>query len=150
MITGATCCAPLRPAGGVVQEAGIDMGGLMKEFLESVVAAGFDPNRGLFTATPDGYAYPNPLAGLACLLLGGLAQPRRRTTARPVLLGRHRTRLLLLPPLLLYRAAGWRAVGPGDAGPGAWAGAVRGRAAGLPPGSLLRQQAAGASGGRAW
>lgn len=39
------------------------MGGLMKEFLESVVAAGFDPNRGLLTATPDGQAYPNPLAG---------------------------------------------------------------------------------------
>lgn len=46
-----------------VQEAGIDMGGLMKEFLESVVSAGFDPNRGLFAATPDGQAYPNPLAG---------------------------------------------------------------------------------------
>ncbi len=39
------------------------MGGLMKEFLESVVSAGFDPNRGLFAATPDGQAYPNPLAG---------------------------------------------------------------------------------------
>jgi hypothetical protein len=39
------------------------MGGLMKEFLESVVAEGFDPNRGLFSATPDGCAYPNPLAG---------------------------------------------------------------------------------------
>lgn len=49
-------CVPL-------QEAGIDMGGLMKEFLESVVAEGFDPNRGLFSATPDGYAYPNPLSG---------------------------------------------------------------------------------------
>ncbi len=39
------------------------MGGLMKEFLESVVGEGFDPNRGLFSATPDGCAYPNPLAG---------------------------------------------------------------------------------------
>ena len=46
-----------------LQEAGIDMGGLMKEFLESVTAAGFDPNRGLFAATPDGAAYPHPLAG---------------------------------------------------------------------------------------
>lgn len=35
----------------------------MKEFLDSVTAAGFDPNRGLFAATPDGAAYPNPLAG---------------------------------------------------------------------------------------
>lgn len=46
-----------------LQEAGIDMGGLMKEFLESVAAAGFDPNRGLFSATPDGFAFPSPLAG---------------------------------------------------------------------------------------
>jgi hypothetical protein len=46
-----------------LQEAGIDMGGLMKEFLESVVASGFDPNRGLFSATPDGFAFPSPLAG---------------------------------------------------------------------------------------
>lgn len=46
-----------------LQEAGIDMGGLMKEFLESVATAGLDPNRGLFAATPDGAAYPHPLAG---------------------------------------------------------------------------------------
>lgn len=58
----AGCLPPL-------QEAGIDMGGLLKEFLESVVAEGFDPNRGLFSATPDSCAYPNPLAGgrAACL-----------------------------------------------------------------------------------
>ncbi|EFN55183.1 hypothetical protein CHLNCDRAFT_23742 [Chlorella variabilis] len=53
----------------------------MKEFLESVVAAGFDPNRGLFTATPDGYAYPNPLAerldgGLSALETLGLVLGR--------------------------------------------------------------------------
>ncbi|KAL4428287.1 hypothetical protein ABPG75_002376 [Micractinium tetrahymenae] len=64
-----------------LQEAGIDMGGLMKEFLESVVAEGFDPNRGLFSATPDGYAYPNPLAerldgGLAALEALGLVLGR--------------------------------------------------------------------------
>ncbi|KAI7846263.1 hypothetical protein COHA_000243 [Chlorella ohadii] len=64
-----------------LQEAGIDMGGLMKEFLESVVSAGFDPNRGLFAATPDGQAYPNPLAerldgGLAALETLGLVLGR--------------------------------------------------------------------------
>ncbi|PRW44359.1 E3 ubiquitin- ligase UPL7 [Chlorella sorokiniana] len=64
-----------------LQEAGIDMGGLMKEFLESVVSAGFDPNRGLFAATPDGQAYPNPLAerldgGLAALETMGLVLGR--------------------------------------------------------------------------
>ncbi|KAL4858841.1 E3 ubiquitin-protein ligase UPL7 [Chlorella vulgaris] len=62
-------------------EAGIDMGGLMKEFLESVITAGFDPNRGLFKATPDGCAYPNPLAerldgGLAALETMGLVLGR--------------------------------------------------------------------------
>ncbi len=41
----------------------MDMGGLMKEFVESLAQAGFDRNRGLFSATPDGFAYPNPLAG---------------------------------------------------------------------------------------
>lgn len=53
----------LQTRSPLLQEAGIDMGGLMKEFLESVVSAGFDPNRGLFAATPDGQAYPNPVAG---------------------------------------------------------------------------------------
>jgi hypothetical protein len=64
-----------------VQEAGIDMGGLLKEFLESVITAGFDPNRGLFKATPDGCAYSNPLAerldgGLAALETMGLVLGR--------------------------------------------------------------------------
>ncbi|GAB4814415.1 hypothetical protein N2152v2_001461 [Parachlorella kessleri] len=59
-----------------LQEAGVDMGGLMKELVEQVVQAGFDRNRGLFSATPDGFAYPNPLAerlesGLALLELLG-------------------------------------------------------------------------------
>ncbi|KAI3428601.1 hypothetical protein D9Q98_007424 [Chlorella vulgaris] len=63
------------------QEAGIDMGGLLKEFLESVITAGFDPDRGLFKATPDGCAYPNPLAerldgGLAALETMGLVLGR--------------------------------------------------------------------------
>jgi len=58
-----------------LQEAGIDMGGLMKEFLESVVSAGFDPNRGLFSATPDGYAYPSPLAGATWMGVGPASKP---------------------------------------------------------------------------
>lgn len=52
-----------------------------RRLLESVVAAGFDPNRGLFSATPDGHAYPNPLAerldgGLAALETMGLVLGR--------------------------------------------------------------------------
>lgn len=55
----------LPPPTSMAQEAGVDMGGLTKELVETVVAAGFDRNRGLFCATPDGFAYPNPLAGKA-------------------------------------------------------------------------------------
>jgi ubiquitin-protein ligase E3 C len=44
-------------------EVGIDMGGLTKELLESVVAAAFDPNRGLFAVTQSGgECYPHPTA----------------------------------------------------------------------------------------
>ncbi|EIE23025.1 hypothetical protein COCSUDRAFT_15978, partial [Coccomyxa subellipsoidea C-169] len=44
-------------------EAGLDHGGLVKEFLEEVVKAGFDVNRGLFTSTAEGgLAFPQPAA----------------------------------------------------------------------------------------
>ena len=49
------CCCRL-------QEAGIDMGGLTKELLESVGTAIFDPDRCLFTAAADGSLYPHPAA----------------------------------------------------------------------------------------
>lgn len=59
-------------------EAGLDHGGLMKELLEQVVAAGTQPEYGLFATTEDtGLLYPNPTAeaipqGLALLeFLGG-------------------------------------------------------------------------------
>jgi hypothetical protein len=54
-------------------EAGLDHGGLMKELLEQVVAAGTQPEYGLFATTEDtGLLYPNPTAeaipqGLALL-----------------------------------------------------------------------------------
>lgn len=35
----------------------------MKELLEEVAQAGLDQDRGLFRATPEGLAYPNPAAG---------------------------------------------------------------------------------------
>jgi len=41
-------------------EAGIDGGGLIKEFIDSVVKQAFDGNYGLFCETPDGFSYPNP------------------------------------------------------------------------------------------
>jgi hypothetical protein len=54
-------------------EAGIDHGGLAKELLEQIVAAGTQPEYGLFATTEDtGLLYPNPTAeaipqGLALL-----------------------------------------------------------------------------------
>eukprot|EP00882_Tetradesmus_deserticola_P011809 GHRQ01012500.1.p6 GENE.GHRQ01012500.1~~GHRQ01012500.1.p6 ORF type:complete len:116 (-),score=34.52 GHRQ01012500.1:2004-2351(-) len=61
-----------------VAEAGIDHGGLMKELLEATVAAGCQPEYGLFAAAEgSNLVYPNPAAeaipqGLALLeFLGG-------------------------------------------------------------------------------
>jgi hypothetical protein len=44
-------------------EAGLDHGGLMKELLEEALAAGLRREFGLFAATPEGLAYPDPAAG---------------------------------------------------------------------------------------
>ncbi|KAI8140679.1 hypothetical protein BJV82DRAFT_622100 [Fennellomyces sp. T-0311] len=43
-----------------LQEAGIDGGGVFKEFLTSLGHEAFDTNYGLFRATPDQLLYPNP------------------------------------------------------------------------------------------
>ncbi|KAG5418773.1 HUL5 [Candida metapsilosis] len=40
-------------------EAGIDGGGITKEFLTSVINEGFDPSKGLFKETQDNQIYPN-------------------------------------------------------------------------------------------
>lgn len=45
-------------------EAGVDGGGLFKDFLEGLVKEGFDPQLGLFGATSDNCLYPNPDAHL--------------------------------------------------------------------------------------
>ncbi|GMT14871.1 hypothetical protein PFISCL1PPCAC_6168 [Pristionchus fissidentatus] len=47
-----------------MSEAGIDGGGIFREFLTEVVKEGLDINRGLFTHTNDHLLYPNPLAPL--------------------------------------------------------------------------------------
>ena len=45
-----------------LEEAGIDGGGLFKEFMECLVKEGFDPNAALFKPTSDNRLYPNPAA----------------------------------------------------------------------------------------
>lgn len=45
-------------------EAGIDGGGLFREFMTELVKTAFDPTRGLFIATHDRALYPNPHAAL--------------------------------------------------------------------------------------
>ena len=48
-----------------MQEAGIDGGGLFKDFMENLVKQAFDPFFGLFLSTSDNRMYPNPNAHLA-------------------------------------------------------------------------------------
>ncbi|XP_076073361.1 ubiquitin-protein ligase E3C-like [Mytilus galloprovincialis] len=47
-----------------LDEAGIDGGGIFREFLSELLKTGFDPNRGLFLSTTDRLLYPNPQAAL--------------------------------------------------------------------------------------
>ena len=46
-------------------EAGVDGGGLFKDFMENLVKEGFNPEVGLFRTTPEQKLYPNPAAGSA-------------------------------------------------------------------------------------
>lgn len=49
-----------------IEEAGIDGGGVFKEFMYEVLKLGFSPfSYGLFKATPDGRLYPSPDAAFA-------------------------------------------------------------------------------------
>ena len=43
-------------------EAGVDGGGLLREFLTEATKAGVDPNRGLFRLDSQNRIYPNPIA----------------------------------------------------------------------------------------
>ncbi|KAF3682690.1 E3 ubiquitin-protein ligase UPL6 [Capsicum annuum] len=47
-----------------VEEAGIDGGGIFKDFMENITRAAFDVQYGLFKATEDHLLYPNPGSGL--------------------------------------------------------------------------------------
>ena len=47
-----------------LDEAGIDGGGIFREFLSELLKTGFDPNRGLFLSTTDRLLYPNPQAAV--------------------------------------------------------------------------------------
>lgn len=42
------------------EEAGVDGGGLFREFLSELLKTAFDPNRGFFMTTNDNLLYPNP------------------------------------------------------------------------------------------
>ncbi|XP_034651048.1 ubiquitin-protein ligase E3C [Drosophila subobscura] len=43
-----------------LDEAGIDGGGVFREFLSELIKSAFDPNRGFFMVTTDNKLYPNP------------------------------------------------------------------------------------------
>jgi len=46
------------------EEAGIDGGGVFKEFIDALTRRAFDPQYALFRVTPDHLLYPNPLSKL--------------------------------------------------------------------------------------
>ena len=43
-----------------LDEAGVDGGGLFREFMTELIKTSFDPNRGFFKLTTDQHLYPNP------------------------------------------------------------------------------------------
>lgn len=45
-----------------LDEAGIDGGGIFREFLAELIQTALDPSRGFFATTHDHLLYPNPLA----------------------------------------------------------------------------------------
>ena len=47
-----------------LDEAGIDGGGIFREFLNELLKEAFNPTRGYFVMTHDKLLYPNPLAHL--------------------------------------------------------------------------------------
>lgn len=47
-----------------LDEAGIDGGGIFREFLSELIKTAFDPNRGFFILTKDNMLYPNPSASV--------------------------------------------------------------------------------------
>lgn len=46
------------------EEAGVDGGGLSREFLSELIMNGFDPTRGFFVYTAEKTLYPNPQASV--------------------------------------------------------------------------------------
>lgn len=46
-----------------LEEAGIDGGGVFREFLSELIKSAFDPHRGFFMITKDNMLYPNPYVG---------------------------------------------------------------------------------------
>ncbi len=47
-----------------LDEAGIDGGGIFREFMSELIKTAFDANRGFFKITNDRLLYPNPQAGM--------------------------------------------------------------------------------------
>lgn len=47
-----------------LDEAGVDGGGIFRDFLSELLKTAFDPNRGFFKMTKDNLLYPNPYVQL--------------------------------------------------------------------------------------
>ena len=47
-----------------IEEAGIDGGGVFKEYMDALTKTSFDPENGLFNVTTDQLLHPNPASAL--------------------------------------------------------------------------------------
>lgn len=78
-----------------LDEAGIDGGGIFREFLNELLKSGFNPNQGFFKTTNEGLLYPNPAAHMLVgdsfarhyyflgRMLGKVSGPSADTQRRP-------------------------------------------------------------------
>ncbi|KAH6941939.1 hypothetical protein HPB50_024455 [Hyalomma asiaticum] len=98
-----------------LEEAGIDGGGLLREFLAELMKTAFDANRGLFRCTHDRRLYPNPAAGQLPDYADGRAAKHYSFVGR--MLGKALYEGMLVElPLAHFFLAKWVAPGRGDLG----------------------------------
>ncbi|XP_077499840.1 ubiquitin-protein ligase E3C isoform X3 [Amblyomma americanum] len=96
-----------------LEEAGVDGGGLLREFLSEFMKTAFDPNRGLFRCTHDRRLYPNPAASQLPDYADGRAVHHYAFVGRLLAKALYEGMLVELPMAHFFLAK-WVAPGRGD------------------------------------
>ncbi|XP_077549553.1 ubiquitin-protein ligase E3C [Haemaphysalis longicornis] len=96
-----------------LEEAGVDGGGLLREFLAELMKTAFDPNRGLFQCMHDRRLYPNPAVGRVPGYDSGQATRHYGFVGRLLAKALYEGMLVELP-LAHFFLAKWVAPGRGD------------------------------------